>query len=91
MASEKRTNLFLSFQPTETTDVAERRPWNLILDGGIRWNASFSMILRALDMYAAQLRGSRDDLDQEPYNQDHISDDEWQTLCIIKEQLERSY
>jgi hypothetical protein len=45
----------------------------------------------ALDMYAAQLRGSRDDLDQETYNQDHINDDEWQTLCIIKEQLEPLY
>jgi hypothetical protein len=49
------------------------------------------MILPALDMYAAQLRGSRDNLDQETYNQDYISDDEWQTLCIIKEQLEPLY
>jgi hypothetical protein len=40
------------------------------------------MILRALelrealDMYAAQLRGSRDNLNQETYNQDHINDNE---------------
>jgi hypothetical protein len=31
----------------------------------------------ALDMYAAQLRGSRNNLDQETYNEDYISDDEW--------------
>jgi hypothetical protein len=42
-------------------------------------------------MYAAQLRGSRDNLDQETYNQDYISDDEWQTLGIIKKQLKPLY
>jgi hypothetical protein len=40
------------------------------------------MILRAfelreaLDIYAAQLCGSRDNLDQETYDQDYISNDE---------------
>jgi hypothetical protein len=59
MASGKRTNLFLSFQRTENIGVAEGRSWKLILDGGIRWNASFLMILQALklrealNMYAA--------------------------------------
>jgi hypothetical protein len=33
------------------------------------------MILQAFNMYAAQLRGLKDNLDQETYHQDYISDD----------------
>ena len=52
------------------------------------------MVLRALqlrealDTYAARLRLSKDDLDQEIYNYDYLTDNEWATLQIIKEQLE---
>jgi len=54
----------------------------LVVDSGIQWNASYSMILRtlqlreALDIYAAKLRVSKDTLDQEIYNHDYLTDDE---------------
>lgn len=65
-----------------------------MLDGGIRWNATYSMIRRALELkdalntYAAQLRVLKDDLDKEIFDKDFISDEEWTALEIIKDQLE---
>jgi hypothetical protein len=42
----------------------------------------------ALNAYAAQLRGSKDALDKEVLDNDYLSDNEWDALEIIKEQLE---
>jgi hypothetical protein len=64
------------------------------LDGGIRWNATYSMIRRALELkqalntYASQLRSSSNTLDTETYEQDYLSDSEWKNLELIKGQLE---
>jgi hypothetical protein len=51
-----------------------------VLDGGIRWNVTYSMIRRALELkqalntYTAQLRVSSNALDNETYEQDYLSD-----------------
>jgi hypothetical protein len=82
MASGKRTDLFLALQRDENCGTAEGRSLKLVLDGGIRWNATYSMILRALllrealDTYAAKLRVSEDELDQEIYHNDYLTVDE---------------
>jgi hypothetical protein len=82
MASGKRTDLFLALQNTFNIGVAAGKRWKLVLDGGIRWNASYAMITRALqlrealDTYALKLHASKDSFDQETYMSDYLSDDE---------------
>jgi hypothetical protein len=94
MASGKRTELFMSLQSKLNIGIAEGKTWRLVLDGGIRWNASYSMIRRALelrealDTYAFQLRLSKEDFDTETFQNDYLSDNEWETLRLIGEQLE---
>jgi hypothetical protein len=74
--------------------VAEGKRWKLVLDGGIRWNATYMMIRRALELkealnaYCVKLRVSKEDLDQETFLQDYLTDDEWTALEIIRDQLE---
>ena len=52
------------------------------------------MILRALelrdalDVYAAKLSVSKDVLDVETFQNDYLSQDEWETLVVIKDHLE---
>ncbi len=52
------------------------------------------MILRALelrdtlDVYAAKLSVSKDVLDVETFQNDYLSQDEWETLAVIKDHLE---
>ncbi len=93
MASGKRTELFLALQRTENVGITAGKRWKLVLDGGIRWNATYSMIRRALELkqalntYAAQLRVSTDALDKEVYDEDYLSEAEWKSLEIIKDQL----
>jgi len=54
----------------------------LILDGGVRWNATYWMIRRGLELrqslteYAAMLHISADPLDQEIFDNDYLSDEE---------------
>src|SRR6266487_6961998 len=50
MASSKRTDLFLELQKTENLGIAAGKRWKLVLDGGIRWNATYSMIRCALEL-----------------------------------------
>jgi len=50
MASGKRTELFEALQSTVNVGIAEGKRWKLVLDGGIRWNSTYSMIRRALDL-----------------------------------------
>ena len=93
-ASGKRTELFQKLQLEANTGIASKRVWKLVLDGGIRWNSTYSMIQRALDLkealdiYALKLRVSTDEYDQETYQSDYLTEDEWAALRIIKEQLE---
>jgi len=47
-ASGKRAELFTALQDTHNEGEAEGKRWQLVLDGGIRWNSSYMMILRAL-------------------------------------------
>jgi hypothetical protein len=42
----------------------------------------------ALDTYAAKLRVSKDDLDQETFKNDYLDETEWHTLKLIKTHLE---
>jgi hAT family C-terminal dimerisation region len=94
IASGKRSDLFKALQVDENIGGAEGRSLKLVLDGGIRWNASFSMILRALllrdalDTYAFKLKVSKDELDRETFDNDYLDDDEWETLDLIKQHLE---
>jgi hypothetical protein len=94
MASGKRSELFTALQSTENVGKAAGKRWKLVLDGGIRWNATYSMIRRALELkqalitYAAQLRVSTDPLDTETYDKDYLSDSEWKNLEVIKDHLE---
>lgn len=91
MASGKRTALFIQLQETENLGVAEGKRWKLVLDGGVRWNSTYLMIRRALELkealntYAAQLNVSKDVLDKETFNNDYLSSEEWDILFFIKE------
>jgi len=93
MASGKRSELFLDLQKTLNIGVAEGKKWKLILDGGVRWNATYWMIRRGLELresltsYAAMLHVSADPFDQEIFDNDYLSDEEWESLTIIKDQL----
>jgi len=93
MASRKRSDLFTALQATENVGIVAGKRWKLVLDSGIRWNATYAMIRRALELkqalitYAAQLRVSTDPLDKEIYDEDYLLDKEWKNLEIIKEQL----
>jgi len=94
MASGKRSELFTSLQLTENVGKAAGKRWKLVLDGGIRWNATYSMIRRALELkqalntYASQLRNSTNTLDSETYDEDFLTESEWENLELIKGQLE---
>jgi hypothetical protein len=94
MASGKRDKLFLDLQTNYNEGKAAGRSLKLILDGGIRWNASYMMIKRALllreslDVYAAKLRLSEHAIDVETYDEDYLSDTEWKALELIANQLE---
>ena len=50
MASGKCSDLFTALQTTENIGKAAGKRWKLVLDGGIRWNATYSMIRRALEL-----------------------------------------
>ena len=94
MASGKRTDLFLSLQSIHNTGKAEGKAWKLVLDSGIRWNATYSMIRRAIELkpalihYARELNVSNDDYDLEISANDFISTAEWETLELMMGQLE---
>jgi hypothetical protein len=93
MASGKRSALFDEIQNTENTGVAGGKIWKLLLDGGIRWNASYSMIRRAIELkealnaYAAKLQVSAELLDREVFAYDFIEERDWQTLSVIQDHL----
>ena len=53
MVSGKRSELFISLQLTENVGKVAGKRWKLVLDGGIRWNAIYSMIRRALELKQA--------------------------------------
>jgi hypothetical protein len=94
VASGKRTELFQSLQLENNTGVANGRVWKLVLDGGIRWNSTYAMIRRALelrealDAYAFKLRLSSDPYDKETFTDDLIKDEDWDVLKTIKDHLE---
>jgi len=94
IASGKRTDLFLALQVNANVGRAEGKRWKLLLDGGVRWNATYLMITRALhlrealDLYANKLRGSIEELDQETFEYDYLTPQEWKALELIKDQLE---
>ena len=82
MASGKRTDIFVALQATENVGIVAGKRWKLVLDGGIRWNATYSMIRRALelrqalDKYTIRLGLSKDALDRETFKNDYLSDNE---------------
>ena len=53
MASGKRSDLFTALQETENVGIAAGKRWKLVLDGGIRWNVTYAMIRRALELKQA--------------------------------------
>jgi hypothetical protein len=78
----------------ENVGFAKGRSLKLVVNSGIRWNALYSMIVRtlllreALDTYAIKLQVSKDEEDQETFEQDYLNENEWHTLELIKEHLE---
>jgi len=69
MALGKRIELFKALQSTLNTGITEGKRWKLVLDGGIRWNSTYSMIQCALELwntiniYALQLNWKGDAFD----------------------------
>jgi hypothetical protein len=61
IASGKSTDLFTELQKECNTRITKGKLWRLVLDRGIRWNSTYSMIRRALklrdalDTYVAKL------------------------------------
>lgn len=94
MASGKRTDIFGLLQATNNIGIAAGKTWKLVLDGGIRWNATYAMIRRALELkqalkeYIIKLKVSKDALDLEVGAEDYLTDEEWESLAIIRDQLE---
>ena len=94
MASGKRIDLFVALQSTHNIGIAAGKIWKLVLDGGIRWNSSYAMIRRALELkdplnvYCAQLRMSTDPDDKEVCEKDYLNPTEWKTLEKICEHLQ---
>jgi hypothetical protein len=90
MVSGKRSELFISLQLTENVGKAAGKRWKLVLDGGIYWNAIYSIIRHALELkqalntYASQFRNSTNTLDSETYNEDFLTESEWENLELIK-------
>jgi hypothetical protein len=82
LALGKRSELFEALQYNQNIGFAQGRSLKLVVNRGIRWNALYSMILRALllrealDTYAAKLRLSKDELDREIYDNDYLTPDE---------------
>jgi len=50
IASSKRTKLFLTLQDTLNVSITASKRWKLVLDSGIRWNTTYAMIRRALEL-----------------------------------------
>jgi hypothetical protein len=94
MNSGKRTDLFTALQIDANIGKAAGKQWKLVLDGGIRWNSTYLMIRRALELkealnqYANDLRDETDELDKETYSEDYITTTDWKALAIMKDQLE---
>jgi hypothetical protein len=94
MASGKRTTLFLALQSQLNIGVAAGKEWKLVLDGGVRWNATYSMVRRGLELrqalteYAVMLHVSTEPDDREIFDNDYLSSEEWETLEIIRDQLQ---
>ncbi len=94
MASGKRIDLFEALQATVNVGIAEGKRWKLVLDRGIRWNSTYLIVRRMLELrdslniYALQLHTTGDAFDQETYDNDYIKPHEQDTLQIIKNQLE---
>jgi hypothetical protein len=69
IALGKRTDLFEALQGTANIGIAEGKRWKLVLDRGIRWNSTYIMIQRALELrdalniYTLQLHTSNDAFD----------------------------
>ena len=82
MASGKRSDVFRDLQIDNNVGVANGKIWQLVLDGGIRWNASYSMIRRALELrqalseYQRKLKASKDEFDAETFKHDCLSNDD---------------
>jgi hypothetical protein len=79
MASGKRTDLFLALQVDANISCVEGKRWKLLLDGGVRWNAIYLMITRALhlrealDLYANKLCVFIEELDKETFAYDYLT------------------
>jgi hypothetical protein len=82
MASGKRTDLFLDLQATVNIRVVASKRWKLVLDSGIHWNVTYTMICHALElkealnMYTAQLCVLKDKLNKETCEKDYITPEE---------------
>jgi hypothetical protein len=53
MASGKRIELFIALQLTKNVRKAASKRWKLVLDRGIRWNTTYSIIRHALELKQA--------------------------------------
>ena len=95
-ASGKRTEAFEGLQHDNNEGKATGKIWKLVLDGGIRWNSTYLMIRRALelqkaiDAYQVNLRGG-DPLDEETFREDGLNPREWKTLEVIRDQLSKLF
>ena len=91
MNSGKCTDLFTALQIDANIGKATGKKQKLVLDGGVRWNSTYLMIRRALELkealnqYANDLRDEPDELDKETYLEDYIIITNQKVLVIIKD------
>ena len=94
IGSGKRTDLFEKMQIDANVGNAKGWIWKLVLDGGIRWNSTYTMIQRALELkdaleaYAFKLRSSTDGYDKETFTDDLLDGKDWEVLETIRDHLE---
>lgn len=97
MSSGKRTELFQNLQQHDNIGDSQKKIMKVLLDGGIRWNATYIATERALqlreaiDAYVSKLRSSLNETDRDVFQNDFLDQFEWETIGIIKIQLEPLY
>lgn len=90
-ASPSRRKLFMAKQRQAPAVAADQtgRLFELVINGGIRWNSTYDMIERAFklkDALELYQQAMRDD-DEDPLEADCLSNDDWHELKLVMDLL----